>query len=252
MRMAGWVLVLITACGGGGAEDAGDGELDGGRDGGDANVPRDAQISIDVGESWPDVPECHWDCFFGRECIDGQVIEVWHAPVDCDDWTGRCPTFVAGECSEGCSDRAPEAHGRPRDGTWTAWCEEGELARIDDACTVDEDCEPPAPDYLGGADYMACVDGACAAAEAPPLPTDIEAPCTIDVEAAATGGTQLVADDGCESGWCELARDVAAGCVRHACAAPCAGDWDCPEATRCWIDDPTRAGSCVRRPLNCH
>lgn len=241
-------LVVLTACGGGDGGDAG--EADGGaRDGGGPRFDGGDATGLDA----RDVGDCHWDCFFARACLDGRVIQTVHAPVDCDRWTGSCPTFVAGECSEGCSDRPPHSgYGWPpgsSDRTWTAWCEEGELARVGDACTSEEECEPPAPDVDGGADHLGCVAGACAPAAAPVLPSDVYAPCTIDVEAVATPARQVVEDTGCESGWCELQRDTLAGCVRHACAAPCEGDWDCPD--RCFFDF-TPVGSCIRRELSCH
>lgn len=256
-----WTRILVAlvglmtfACGGDGGGDVG-GDGDGG--GEDASLDAMRPDADDAGAATrldaPDVPFCHWDCFFARECVDGQVIQTYHAPVDCEDWAGACPSFVAGECSEGCSDRPPPSeYGWPShlwDGSWVAFCEEGELARVGDACSVDDDCEPPAPTVAGGADYLACEEGACAPTSAPVLPTDVYAPCTIDVEAVATTAHQTVADPGCESGWCELQRDTVAGCVRHACAAPCEGDWDCPDRCNGGFGSP---GSCVWRELRCH
>ena len=221
-------------------------DIDGGRadalDGGlsDPDVDGGRAGALDGGLSGLDVDHsCHWDCFYDRRCVDGEVIEQFHAPVPCSAWTGSCPSFVAGVCAEGCSDRLPS--GARRDAPWTVYCEEGEQKIVGDPCASDEDCQPPAP-VDGERQYLACdaTTGTCSATE-PPTPADMGAPCgvTFEAQSNAEGSAYgVVADASCSSGWCRFIAHEDPTCDLHGCAAPCEDDWDCPREQICldWGD----------------
>lgn len=79
----------------------------------DASDAHPTSNSGDGGVSRPHGGCPHWDCFFNRECVDGRVIEFSTALIPCESWTGSCPSYVAGECADGCSDRPPSFGWRP-------------------------------------------------------------------------------------------------------------------------------------------
>ena len=146
---------------------------------------------------------CHFDCFGSTTCADGVVTVVEHAPVECQEWTGACPSSTL-TCSDGCeldgaswfgTDAAPFACALP-------------AKQVGDACP----CLPTRAVDVGDGTvtqtYLACVDGLCAEA-APPV-----------VE-----------------GWLEPCRSGDAPCLDGgACAVRttyCLGDWECPEGATC-------------------
>lgn len=233
----GWMLVaavLMVGCGGGSHErDAGaeDALLD-------VRAPLGPADAADATSGLPDTfdPFCHYDCFRGFWCADGEVWEQIHAPVPCNAWTGMCPRRMLGTCEEGCSDRVPYTSGWLPEPAWTTFCEEGEVKRVGDPCESDADCQPPE-----GAEpernYLACdlATHACAAIDAPVAPS---AGCTASFESLfeSDRGSPygVVSDTSCASGLCRFSvRSTAADCDRHVCALPCTDDWDCPRTYRC-------------------
>jgi hypothetical protein len=195
--------------------------------------------SVDTGPPGrPDTfdPSCHYDCFFGVTCIDGVVWEQAHAPVPCWRWTGMCPRFERGRCTEGCSDRVPTVTFL-READWTLWCEETEASRPGDPCTTDDDCQPPEGFEPSGRNYLACdaASSMCVSIDPPVAPTE---GCTASFEGLYAPGVGsaygVVEDDSCGNGLCRFsARGAADDCDRHACAIACDDDWDCPRDHRC-------------------
>jgi hypothetical protein len=231
MRVAGTFCVsLLAGCVAAGPDPVGSDA--GRRDGGGRDAPRDAPASVP-----PDTydPRCHWDCFGEITCVDGEVRQSGGLPIPCAEWTGSCGYSVLGVCASGCGDTPPVLPG-----AWELWCEGSEERRAGDPCTLDADCQPPAPEITSTGivrGYLACdaAVGECVAVDPPVAPDSGEA-CGLDVDALLDADVYahgVLAAPGCSSGYCLFLADVAPACDRDGCATTCEDDWDCPPELFC-------------------
>jgi len=261
------------ACGGegGGADDGGaeedvrtddtatdDGVIDEGSasdDGAaDDGVADDGSATDDGGDDACD-PGCHWDCFGGIGCEEGEVWLYGNAPRDCchyrDPWPGPgpvCGFVMLADCAPEACD--PDAAGDPRytsclefidDPVLENWehipptlCAGGWGRRAGDPCATDDDCRPAAED---AAPRLRCdvASSTCVADVRPAAPAGFGASCGLtpaDLEESHHDGREILAA-GATCDVCYAAWNEPGNCWRQACTIPCRFDEDCPDGTVC-------------------
>jgi hypothetical protein len=206
------------------------------------------------------VEGCHWDCFGGSLCEDGEVYVVGYGAVYCcglaDPWPYGGPacsiTPAWTQCTEPkCAVPDPRYGACLMDIQWddlTAqlaghllrlYCEENGARAPGDPCTLDADCRPVAE---GTTARLRCdsVTSTCVGDERPPTPATFGQPCGLD---ASEYERELTAGVTCEL--CHTYWDSTASCLAQACTMPCQFDEDCPGGAVCvcgrwplWSDAP--------------
>ncbi len=228
--------IAMSACGGTGADGAGD-------------------VGIDA---MPECVEgCHWDCFGGSQCVDGVAWVNAFAPRECchysDPWPGPGPLCAAhGHACEGGVCSAPDPRyracvellgtpGEPCQGAdcehILLWCPEGMPKESGAPCTDDRDCRPAAQGIM----RLRCDVGGtntCVEDVRPAAPDDYGAPCGLgdaDVPWLVDGEAVVAPSNGtCEL--CQVMR-IGEGCLQQGCTIPCVYDEDCPAGSVCLCGD---------------
>ena len=194
-----------------------------------------------------DVPtDCHLDCFGGATCTAG-VIHVYGfgaRPVACDApiVANACDKSTV-TCALGCRAEVTVGGGPNSSGSDPyAWlCLAETPARVGDACVTDDDCHPTfaIPDSGGNLrqTYLRCDGASTCEVASPPTVTGYGEPCApgpvVSFDVTWTAGA--TAGDVC------LAVDR--GCLRTFASRTCAGDWDCPQGSRCDDTIPHAGGA---------
>lgn len=223
------VVVLLSACGL-------FGELDTASPGAAANTNKGS------GLGWQGPDGCHTDCFGGRWCDGGKVIEMASEAIPCDSGKS-CALSLVYTCAAGCNPHPPEKyHADP-----TRYCAEYPK-NPGDRCNHDEECQPvnPPGGLLAGDVTLTCdsASRSCVSLGQPIL-ADFKHSCGLpedmfdDSKWPGNIGVANVAQ--CAAKTCLIAfshptpRSVnQASCMVQLCTKACETGWDCPQSARAW------------------
>jgi hypothetical protein len=198
-------------------------------------------------------PGCHWDCFLGATCTNGEVQEFGSGAIPCckhsDPWPLPGPPCFAGvllTCPSGCAtsiDRRYEQCIKPPHVQGSRWTEPPVVrmlcagfrpARLGDPCAKNDDCRPAHESMATG---LACdlATSTCVAAPRPAPAHGFGESCGLNAADVATTISDAVRkyEPKMRCAICHVYRDVAAGCLRQGCTQECTFDEDCPQGTIC-------------------
>lgn len=189
--------------------------------------------------SYPD--SCHTDCFGGRSCVNGHVLEMKSEAIPCN--LGKsCQFKLIYTCKTGCNPYLPaKNYAEPM-----AYCAEFPKTP-GDPCNSDRECQPvnPPGSLLPGDVTMTCdlVSHACVSPDQPTL-ADFQGSCglpeTTFADSAWATNSGFATVDKCAGKTCLVAfsrpnvgSTYPPACLAQLCSKPCKTSWNCPQGARC-------------------
>lgn len=204
---------------------------------------------VDVFDSFDAcVPGCHFDCFGGIRCYDGDVWLLAHATVPCcqhdDPWPyslPECGERATYTCAEGCGYFADPRYAYCMEftGEWpldpmadsllSLHCIEGAPKDLQHPCEDDADCRPA----MDSVDRLRCDQtlSACVAETRPATPMGFGENCGLVSDNLWPQDEDLSTAPNCDL--CHYRYLEGDSCVSQACTVACEYDEDCPAGTAC-------------------
>jgi hypothetical protein len=207
---------------------------------------------------------CHWDCFGGHTCENGEIwtLLTWAAPC-CnydDPWPMSgpvCGDLLVTSCPAGETCITGSVDARYKDCVYQAsygnkdylpgpatteflrlLCSGSQPKKAGDSCTSDSDCRPAAASVTSA---LACDTASkqCALAPRPSAPAGYMQPC---VPSGQTPFSELVYELPSKELCHATGPASAGGCVKQGLTLPCVFDEDCPTGSICLCGKRAQGG----------